>query len=217
MIAFIDCFINDPVNHCVNHFIQQNNVPATYHMPSVYGMKSLKDAKNSISKIIILGSASHTYQKLTWHKELLDFVIPLLESGIPTLGICFGHQLIAEYYGATIDFIKEYNQDTNPLTEVRELTFTKDKFQFNQGESISLAYAHSQIITKLPNSMSAFLVSTQFEFEGVIHNAYPYTGVQAHPESLKDFICESCHIKQENEYLSILNDGQKLLLNFIKS
>ena len=120
--AFIDCFINDPANHCVNDIALKNKITASYHMPSKFGFNSLK-ALSHVDGFIILGSASHISEKLKWHKELLDFIIPQIEKNIPTLGICFGHQLIADYYGCEIDYIQK---DKKIFSVTRELNFKED-------------------------------------------------------------------------------------------
>ena len=41
-------------------------------------------------------------QQLPWMKKLEVDVLRLAENSIPTLGICFGHQLVAKAFGGDV-------------------------------------------------------------------------------------------------------------------
>ena len=214
MIAFIDCFINDPVNEFVNQFTLKSQQPCTYHMPTIQGFDGLYSIEEKISKIVILGSASHVHENLPWHKELLDFIIPKLEKGIPVLGLCFDHQLLAHYFGAKVDYIPNRNKELPPLKEDRELVFNESFLGKNKGDRICLAYAHSQIILEMPDDLISFLSSDFNSYEGIYHKELPFIGLQAHPEASKNFLINDCNVDSEVKIDQILTDGFDILNAF---
>lgn len=181
-------------------------------MPSKYGFQSLSQLEEAAG-FIILGSASHVDQKLSWHKELLDFIIPKIESKIPTLGICFGHQLIANYYGCKVDYIQN---DKNKITEVRKIKFANDALGFSKDDFAFLSYAHAQIVTTMSSQFELIASSDAYKFEALKHKDYPYWSFQAHPEASEDFIVNEAKLKNKTLISQTLTDSYNLLMGFTK-
>ena len=211
-IAFIDCFVNTPVNHCVNDFVTNSNILSTYHMPSQYGMYSL-ESLNKADAYIVLGSASHVSENLPWHKELLDFLIPKLESGIPILGICFGHQLLAKHYGCEVGYL---NANEENLVHTRAINITSNQIGLISGETFQLAFSHSQVVLQLSNQMKSFATSSLSNNEAIYHTKYPLWSFQAHPEASEKFIQEEIKITDEQQIQCINQDGINILNSFIQ-
>lgn len=212
MIAFIDCYIEKPANICVNTFAEKNNLPVTYHQVSHYGLTSLKALKTKPTAIIILGSASHVTDELPWHTQLSDYIDKSLGAGIPTLGICFGHQLMARFYGCKIGYI---DQEQRPYKqEIREVIMTSDLLGFEKYHKLNLAYAHSQIIVELNESFIEIGKSEIFNNEVIAHKKLPFIGIQAHPEASENFLLNTANQKDIDK--NVLNNGQEFLLKFYK-
>lgn len=209
-IAFIDCFIETPVNHCVNDFIIRSKFACTYHMPSKYGMDSLNSLGAS-DAYIVLGSASHVSDKLPWHQKLLEFLIPKLENGTPVLGICFGHQLLANHYGCEVDYI---NNDRSIMTETRTITITSNQMGLEKDLSLELPFAHAQVVTKLSSQMQSFASSKLSPHEALKHIKYPLWSFQAHPEASEKFIREDANVKDLKKVSDVKEAGYKILDSF---
>lgn len=207
MIAFIDCYINDPVNNCVNQFVEGTSIPATYHIASKFGTESLKSIKDP-KCFVILGSAAHVTENNAWQSELLDFIIPKLESGIPVLGICYGHQLIAHYYGCDVGYIDE--KETN-YTELREVRLNKQLADLRP-QTLHLSYAHSQIVKTLSDQFEELGASSLFNNEIIKHKTLPFVGTQAHPEASLDFLKNKVNAGDLLD--KSLSDGQKFIKSF---
>ena len=210
-VAFIDCFMDTPVIHSINSYSQHTKINCTYHMPSKFGLKSLEMLEQA-DGYIILGSASHVTENLPWHKDLLDFIIPKIESNIPTLGICFGHQLIADYYGCEIDYLSE-NKTIN--IHSREITFSKDEMGCKKSSSLKLAFAHSQVVKALSNNFYSFASSNTSENEAIKHNKYNFWGVQAHPEASQLFLETETQLSDLKTIDQIIKNGFSFIDNFV--
>lgn len=208
MIAFIDCYIETPVNHCVNQFTEKSLIPSTYHMVSQFGIESLLNIEEPIC-YIILGSAAHVSDKYKWQEDLLKFIIPKLNKGIPVLGLCYGHQLLAKYFGSEISYICE---DESISKQARTVKLTKGLWSFELNKQFKLGYAHAQVISKLGSNLEELGCSSSFNFEIIKHRTLPFFGTQAHPEASISFLKEDAQIQIEVE--EILNDGYEFLLEF---
>ena len=51
---------------------------------------------------VITGSRNSVYEELPWLPALVEFVRGEMAAGRPVVGICFGHQLIAHYFGGEV-------------------------------------------------------------------------------------------------------------------
>lgn len=62
------------------------------------------DRLSEIDGLVVSGSVLSTYQdNVPWLKDLEHFVREAVAQRIPTLGICFGHQLIAQALGGKVE------------------------------------------------------------------------------------------------------------------
>jgi para-aminobenzoate synthetase component 2 len=123
-------------------------------------------------------------------------VLRELSPSIPTLGVCLGHQSIAQIYGGTVVRAKHLmHGKTSPV------------FHRNQGVFEGLANPltatryHSLIAERasLPDCLEITAWLDDDTIMGLRHRDYPHLqGVQFHPESV------------------LTQDGHKLLANFLR-
>ncbi|MFI5203933.1 MAG: hypothetical protein ACHQF2_05500 [Flavobacteriales bacterium] len=115
---------------------------------------------------------------------------PLLDSDLPVLGICFGHQLLGMSFGATISRCKE-DRDIQTI-HLKGLDNLFEGF----GIWETFMEDHCECIS-LPATFELLGSSLVCENEAMRHISKPLFGVQFHPE-----------VSGEN--------GKKLFSNFIK-
>lgn len=108
----------------------------------------------------------------------------------PTLGICFGHQLMGMLHGATI-FRGEPVRTTIPIQLIK-----RDPLFDGLDDLTAMAEDHTEGIS-LPPSFIHLATSSSYTIEAMRHPALPLWGVQFHPE-----------VSETN--------GQVLLNNFVK-
>ena len=110
----------------------------------------------------------------------MEAIIQPYYQSIPMLGICLGHQAIAEVFHANITFAKEI------LHGVQDTIHIVDHNSIFKGmkETISAARYHSLIVEDLPWELEVLAVSKQQEIMAIRHRNYPVYGIQFHPESI---------------------------------
>ena len=114
---------------------------------------------------------------------------------IPILGVCLGHQAIAEAYGAEISYARElmHGKQSEVLVD-RECHIFK-----GLPDRIKAARYHSLAVKEetLPEELVVTAKTEDGEIMALCHKKYPVYGVQFHPESI------------------LTPDGERILRNFI--
>ena len=176
---------------------------------------------SGISALIISGSRSNLTMPEDWMEEASEFVRKAVEHGVPTLGICFGHQLLAQTFGGKLQRAETgfHNISTTVLTAEGR----KDPIFSNCDEPIEVIFTHQDHVIEIPPR--ARLLSTAKHTENAAFRIYSTTGkamlawgVQFHPESTAE-ICR--HASEVGDMPFSKNDmrieklaGKQILHNF---
>jgi anthranilate synthase component 2 len=111
----------------------------------------------------------------------LGDAIQACEGRMPLLGICLGHQAIAEYYGARV-----YNME-KPAHGIRSAITIRDNRHLFLGmnQKIAAGRYHSWCVAKenLPDCLNITAVDETGNIMALSHREYRLHGVQFHPES----------------------------------
>ena len=110
-------------------------------------------------------------------------VIRELKGKIPILGVCLGHQAIAEAFGAAVGYAKHLMHGKTSLLE----DVDTDSLLFRGLEKpVQVARYHSLAVEEntLPQELRVTARSKDGEVMALEHEKYPIYGVQFHPESV---------------------------------
>jgi para-aminobenzoate synthetase component 2 len=111
----------------------------------------------------------------------IPIVTAAIESGQPLLGVCLGHQAIAEALGATVTHADELMHGKTSLIE-------HDGSAFYQGVPQPFTATRYHSLAVVDSTVPDDLVVTSRTQGGVImglqHSSQPVYGVQFHPESV---------------------------------
>lgn len=205
-IAILDCATRSPSLLCFLRLKKLFPEHFSYHAPSQFGCKTLR--KDSPDLWIIFGSYSNVCDRLPWQQELATFMKDQIEKGIPTLGICFGHQLMADAFGGSIDLVDK--KKTHRVGK-RSFKVLKDERGFQKGETYSVFVSHKFEIKKLPSSFEVLGESKECPYDLVAHKDLPYIGIQGHPESSRHFIMQEIDKIKEKDLLDSQEGGHQFL------
>ncbi|MDD2981039.1 MAG: aminodeoxychorismate/anthranilate synthase component II [Hespellia sp.] len=109
-------------------------------------------------------------------------VVKELGAEIPILGVCLGHQVICEAFGATVSYAKKMMHG-----KTSNITFDKESKVFADMESpVQVARYHSlaALADTMPECLRVTATADDGEIMAVEHREYPIYGMQFHPESV---------------------------------
>lgn len=101
----------------------------------------------------------------------------------PILGVCLGHQVIAQFFGATVKSAgRILHGHTSPIHHIGQGLYS------HQPQGFRATRYHSLIVENLPPELEltswAETANGQKEIMGFRHRELPIEGVQFHPESI---------------------------------
>jgi GMP synthase-like glutamine amidotransferase len=183
-IAVIDPAYHRPELECLNQFSAWSDLPLSYHLPKILGTHTLHRLASKPKAVIVLGSASSVNDGEAWQKQMNDWLLPLMKSGIPTIGLCYGHQLICSLFGAKIGYVTP-NKDK--LRGVRQVRLNKNSL-WGQATSGNLVVTHCEAVETCPDGFEVAGTSPEVAIDVVAHKELPIWGFQSHPEATPYFL-----------------------------
>lgn len=107
-------------------------------------------------------------------------VVSHFSGSVPILGVCLGHQVIAQSFGGTIVHAKRImHGKTSMVTADEQYIYSGINKPFTVMRYHSLAVQEKD----LPSSLMVTAKSEDGEIMGIRHREHPTQGVQFHPES----------------------------------
>jgi GMP synthase (glutamine-hydrolysing) len=138
---------------------------------------------NDIDSVVISGSGARIVSPSD--RALFEGVERLIKTcSLPTLGICFGHQLICWTFGAKVGALA---QAVVRFEKVRVVDVDGLFAGFAQQQTIPLAESHYDYVLKEGLGQAGMMLladSSSCEVEAVKHKSKPFYGVQFHPERI---------------------------------
>ncbi|MPW26765.1 glutamine amidotransferase [Alkalibaculum sp. M08DMB] len=152
-----------------------------------------------VSSIIITGSPSMVTDSEPWSIATSRWLKSIVQKQIPILGICFGHQLLAQTLGGKVDY-HELGEESGKVEIQLTNEGRRDPLLGILPSNFSAYVSHSQTVTKLPKN-ARVLAKNNFESNHAVSFGNKVWGVQFHPEYPDAPLCESIN---ENSYGGIL-------------
>ena len=132
---------------------------------------------------IITGSPASSYDQEPWIQQLEEFIQRCHTKKKKVLGICFGHQIIAQALGGEVE---KSSKGWGVGVKTATLVSSTPWITLSQGQSFSMLYSHQDQVSKMPPE--AKLVATS-DFCSI--NAYcigeHIFSIQGHPEFTRTY------------------------------
>jgi len=145
----------------------------------------------------ITGSKAGVYEDIPWIHKAKQLVKHIYEAKIPTIGICFGHQLIAESLGGKV--VKAEDKGRGLGVQTWQIT---DKQNWMDGipNELSLNACHQDQVIEMPEKSKLFASSDFCPIAGF--QTESMLAFQGHPEFDYDYtkhLVEKYHDTQNDE------------------
>lgn len=123
---------------------------------------------------VVTGSRASVYWDEEWIEPTKEWVREAVDRGLPGMGICFGHQLLADVLGGTVEDMGEYELG------YREVRQVGDDPLFEGVDGRFLVFTtHSDAVTELPPG-AELIAENDFGVHGFRKG--DVVGLQSHPE-----------------------------------
>ena len=141
-------------------------------------IRRLKDAVlQKDPDIVILTGSNFMLSKPDTRTVFRPEMDLIMETDLPFLGICFGHQLIGAAYGSQV---VDLGHNIREFKEVKLLG--KDPLFDGLPGSIKVSESHRQALTRVPEGFRHLAESATSQIEAIRHQTRAIYGVQFHPE-----------------------------------
>lgn len=133
--------------------------------------------------ILITGSAAGVYDDYAWLDPLRAFIRSAYAASTPMLGICFGHQIMADALGGDVRKSEKGWGLGRHTYEVK----ARPGFLATDLTALSIACSHQDQVIVPPREAKVFLGSEFTPNAGLVYANGKALSLQPHPEFLDDY------------------------------
>ena len=137
-------------------------------------------AAETLAAIVITGSASMVSAREDWSERTAEWLGQAVQKGIPVLGVCYGHQLLAQALGGRVG-LNPGGRQIGTVTAQRIDSAINDPLIGGLPQTFAAQTSHSEVVLKLPPGAER-LATSPLDDNFAIRFAENVWGVQFHPE-----------------------------------
>lgn len=145
----------------------------------VFNQQQLPRPEN-LSGIVITGSPAMVSDRLDWSERTAKWLYQAVQTGIPVLGVCYGHQLLANALGGRAGPNPAGRQIGTVSTQMID-NKQKDDLLGHLPITFAAQASHSEVVLELPPGAQR-LATSPLDDNFAIRYADKVWGVQFHPE-----------------------------------
>lgn len=136
--------------------------------------------------VLITGSPFGVYDSTPWMEPLRGFIQGIFAARRPMIGVCFGHQVIADAMGGDV---RKSEKGWGVGRHVYNVTAPRD-WMVGAGETVALSVSHQdQVITPPPGAVT-LARSAHTDHAMLAYESAPVMSLQGHPEFSDAFVAE---------------------------
>lgn len=161
------------------------------------------------SGVIITGSPASLTERAPWMQATLMYVRKLVEARVPTLGICFGHQLLGEALGGSVERNPAGREIGTVTLQVNDESPLIPHAVAGVPREVAVNMTHLDSVVRLPEGAKV-LGHTPQERHAYVQFGPRAWGVQFHPEMDAGVIRHYIQHRQEELVVEGLDVSQLL-------
>ena len=183
-------------------------------LPSNIPSSEIQD-RSEVKGVILSGGPSSVYEK-----DTPQFDPSILDLDLPVLGLCYGHQLIANIAGGDVRTGDRREYGITHVTVVKPVNILKG---LRRSEKVWMS--HGDTVYSLPDEYETLAFSDNTPIAAFRHVSKPVFGLQWHPEVthtvhgeeiLRNFIFEVCKCTANWKPESFIEKGMREIQNTVK-
>ena len=145
----------------------------------VFQQQALPSAEN-LAGVVITGAAAMVSEKADWSERTAVWLEKTVHKGVPVLGVCYGHQLLAHALGGKAGPNPAGRQIGSVKTELIDIA-KEDPLLGHLPSTFAAQTSHSEVVLELPPGAER-LATSPLDNNFAIRFAENVWGVQYHPE-----------------------------------
>ena len=150
----------------------------TFETVSVVKGEALPDP-TTLQAILITGSPAGVYDDTPWMQPLTAFIRAADRAGTPMVGICFGHQIMAQALGGHAEkSAKGWGIGRHSYA----ITHRADWMAGNTAPRFALAVSHQDQVTRMPEGARVIAASDFTPYAAIAYQGGKAISFQGHPE-----------------------------------
>ena len=181
----IDASLNHPEDQGVAEILLGWSGESRLFRPALEGDGPGPEAGYAVDAVVLMGSAASVHEDLPWLDPLRAWLRPILDGGQPRplLGICFGHQLIAEIAGARVDWL----EPTRAKRVGVERTEMRGSRLLEDDADLRVVVSHRETVVTVPSGYHVTASRPGVPYDGLEHETLEVFSYQFHPEAREQF------------------------------
>jgi GMP synthase (glutamine-hydrolysing) len=164
--------------------------------------------------VVVTGSHAMVTDDRPWNRSMTAFIQRLVEARVPFLGICYGHQFLAQALGGRVGFHPGGEEIGSVQVNLSPESSTDSLFH-GFPSSFPVHVTHEQTVLSLPSG-AVHLAANSFEPNHAFRIGACAWGVQFHPE-YSMAIMKSYIEEQATELETAGRDVAELLRNVVET
>lgn len=163
--------------HWVADGLMEGELPVVVHDARLHGEPP---SHGQIAGVVITGSHSMVSEREPWSEALVPWLQATVQAGVPVLGICYGHQLLAHALGGEVGHHPN-GVEIGTVTVERHSTSADDPLLGGLPARFDAQAVHWQSVRRLPEGAVPLACSAHEAHHAFRVGACAW-GVQFHPE-----------------------------------
>jgi GMP synthase (glutamine-hydrolysing) len=138
-----------------------------------------------VDAVVLMGSAASVHDDLPWLSALRRWLRPILSGDVrcALLGICFGHQLIADIAGARVDWLNDSHEKRVGVEQTR----VRNSRLLSGDADLRVVVSHRETVVEAPEGYRVTASRPGVPFDGLEHESLEVFSYQFHPEAREEF------------------------------